>query len=127
MNANECFNSEDSESKSRTGSTGPPKSLRVCDTLSNCKILCFSSGKSILSRDSVNWVRAAAVYGHSQITCTSSSWNVVSHLLHSWFSRVTDRVHSRAITNMVSLCMELLHTVYTIEGSMVGCSIRKNI
>ena len=56
MNANECFNSEDSESKSRTGSTGPPKSLSVCDTLSNCTILCFSSGKSILSRESFNHI-----------------------------------------------------------------------
>jgi len=70
---------------------------------------------------SVNW---------DQLENPFFNWNVlnvVSHLLHSWFSRVTDRVHRRAITNMVSLCMELLHTLYTIEGSMVGCSIRKNI
>ena len=43
------------------------------------KTLCFSSGKSILSRESVNWMRAADVHGHSHITCTNSSWNVESH------------------------------------------------
>ena len=92
-----CFNIKKSESKTRKGSTGAPKSLSVCDTLSRCKTLCFSSGKSILSRESVNWMRAEYVLGHSHIPCTSSSSKVESHLLHSWFSRVIDRVHNRAI------------------------------
>ena len=86
---------------SNIGSTGAPKSLNVWDTLSSSITRSISSARSILAREFVNWLRSANVLGHSQITYTSSSWNVLLHFKHTWFSRVTGRVNSRAITSTV--------------------------
>ena len=53
-------------------STGTPMSLNVWDTLSSSSTRSISSGRSILARESVNWLRSANVLGHSQVTCTNT-------------------------------------------------------
>ena len=45
---------------------------------------------------------------------------------HSWFSRATGCVHNRPTINIIYISDDLLHTRYTVDSVIEGCSMRKN-